>query len=118
MDRIHIRDIALRCTIGVNDEERREKQDVIITVSLHADLAKACLTDSFEHTIDYKAVKKRIVALVEASQYCLIETLAEAVARLCLEFDRVQEVDVTVEKPGALRFARTVAVEISRKSEG
>jgi len=118
LDRLHIRDIALRCIIGVDDDERREKQNVVITVSLRADLAKACRTDSFEDTIDYRAVKKRIVALVEASQYRLIEALAEAVARACLEFDRVQEVDVTVEKPGALRFARTVAVEISRTSEG
>jgi len=118
LDRIHIRDIALRCIIGIDDAERREKQDVVITVSLHADLAKACRTDNFEDAIDYRAVKKRIVSLVEASQYCLIEALAEAVARACLEFDGVQGVDVTVEKPGALRFARTVAVEINRKPEG
>jgi D-erythro-7,8-dihydroneopterin triphosphate epimerase len=115
LDRIHIRDVALRCIIGIDEEERREKQDVVISVSLHADLARAGRTDDFADTIDYRAVKKRIVALAEASQYRLIEALADAVARTCLEFDGIQEVDVTVEKPGALRFARTVAVEISRK---
>ncbi len=118
MDKIHIREIALRCIIGIDDEERREKQDVVITACLHADLAKPCSTDDFRDAIDYRAVKKRIVALVEASRYYLIEALAEAVARACLEFDGVKQVDVTVEKPGALRFARTVAVEISRKPEG
>jgi FolB domain-containing protein len=114
LDKIHIRDIALRCIIGVNDEERREKQDVIVSVSMHADLSRAGATDSFGDTVDYKAVKQRIVSLVEGSQHFLIEALAEAIARVCLEHDRVQQVDVTVEKPGALRFARTVAVEISR----
>ena len=67
MDKIHIRDITLRCIIGVGDDERREKQDVIISVTLHADLAEAGRTDDFADTVDYKAVKQRIAALVEGS---------------------------------------------------
>lgn len=115
MDRIHIRDVALRCIVGVYEEERTNKQDVIISITLHADLGKACATDDFQDALDYKAVKQKIVALVEESTFFLIEALAEAIARACLEFDGVERVDVTVEKPGALRFARTVAVEITRE---
>lgn len=114
MDRITIRDIALRCIIGIYPEERREKQDVIISVTLHADLARAGRTDDVNDTVDYKAVKKAIVDLVEASEYHLVEAMARAIADVCLGFQRVERVDVTVEKPGALRFARTVAVDISR----
>lgn len=117
MDKIHIRDILLRCIIGVNDDERREKQDVVISVTLHADLSKAGASDDFADTVDYKAVKQRIVALVEKSSYYLVEALAEAIARECLSIDRnVRRVDVLVEKPGALRFARTVGVEITREA--
>ncbi len=117
LDKIHIRDIALRCVIGVNPEERHEKQDVVIGITLHADLAEAARTDNVENTIDYAVIKKRVARLVEDSAYYLIEALAEAVARECLSLDRrVRQVDVTVEKPGALRFARTVGVEISRKA--
>ena len=115
MDRIHIRDILLRCIIGINEEERREKQDVLINICLHADLSKAGRTDDRADTVDYKAVKQRILALVENSRYYLVEAFAEAIARECLQFDLVEQVDVTVEKPGALRFARTVGVEISRQ---
>lgn len=114
MDKITIRDIALRCVIGVYPEERREKQDVIITVTLHADLARAGRTDDVHDTVDYKAVEKAIVALVEGSEFALVEALAQALADVCLSFERVERVDVGVEKPGALNFARTVAVEISR----
>lgn len=114
MDRIIISDIALRCIIGVYPEERREKQDVIVTVTVHTDLARPGKTDDFRDTVDYKAVKKGIVNLVEASDFHLIEALAQTIADLCLTFEPVQQVDVKVEKPGALRFARTVAVEISR----
>ena len=115
MDRIHIRDILVRCVIGIDDDERRERQDVLINITLHADLSPACRSDSFADALDYRAVKQRVVALVETSQFYLVEALAEAIANECLGFDLVQEVDVTLDKPGALRFARSVAVEISRR---
>jgi len=114
LDRIHIRDLALRCIVGIYDEERREKQDVTVNVTLHADLAAACRSDRIEDTVDYKSIKKRVVGMVEASQFCLIERLAQAIADACLEDAGVRRVDVRVAKPGALRFARTVEVEISR----
>ena len=100
---------------GVYDEERNDKQDVNIQITLYADLRKACRSDQLEDTVDYKAVKKRIVATVEQSSCLLVERLAEMIADVCLSEPRVQKVDVTVEKPGALRFARTVAIEITRE---
>ena len=114
MDRIVISDLVARCIIGVDPEERREKQDVIINVVLSADLSNAGKSDRFEDAIDYRAVKKRIVKMVEASQYYLVEALAERVAAICLEHPAVEQVEVAVEKPFALRFARSVGVEITR----
>lgn len=114
MDRIRICDLLVRCILGINDKERREKQDVVINLTIHTDLRKACKGDSIEDTVDYRALKKRIIAMAEDSQYFLVEALAEAVAELCLDEQRVQQVDVSVDKPHALRFARTVVVEITR----
>ncbi|NLW49561.1 MAG: dihydroneopterin aldolase [Candidatus Brocadiaceae bacterium] len=115
LDRIHIRDLLLRCVIGVREWEREALQNVLLNITLHADLRAACAGDALEDTVDYVAIKKRVIELVEASAYGLLETLAQAVADACLEDPRVRRVDVTLEKPGALRFARSVAVEISRE---
>lgn len=114
MDKITIRDVALRCIIGIYPEERREKQDVLVTITLHANLAQAGRSDAVEDTVDYKAVNKAVINLVENSEYMLVEALAQAIADVCLSFGGVEQVNVIVEKPGALRFARTVEVEISR----
>jgi len=114
MDRILIKDLLARCIIGVNDDERREKQDVVINVALYADLRPAARSDRFEDAIDYRALKKRILSVVESSQYHLVEALAERIAELCLENPDVQRAQVTVEKPSALRFARSVGVEVTR----
>jgi FolB domain-containing protein len=115
MDRICICDLLVRCTIGINESERREKQDVLINLAIYTDLRRAGKSDRIEDTVDYRALKKRVLAMVESSQYFLEEALADAVAELCLAQAGVQQVDVRVEKPNALRFARSVAVEISRR---
>jgi FolB domain-containing protein len=115
LDRIYIRDLQIRCLIGIYDEERREKQDVIINVMMEACLRDACRSDRIEDTVDYKAIKKRILAMVEDSACYLVEHLAERIARICLDDPRVRRVTVSVDKPGALRFARSVAIEITRE---
>jgi FolB domain-containing protein len=115
VDRIRIEDLTCRCVIGVEDWERRERQEVLVSIALSADLAPAGRSDRIEDAPDYRALKKRVLVDAEASSFFLIEALAERVAAICLEDGRVREVEVRVEKPGALRFARTVAVEISRR---
>ena len=113
-DRIFIRELALRCIIGINDDERREKQDVEIDVAMDCDLSRACKSDDIEQTVDYKRLKKLIITLVENSSFFLIEKLAEEVAAICLAEPLVDQVTVTVDKPGALRFARSAAVQVCR----
>lgn len=114
MDRILIKDLLVRCIVGVNDDERREKQDVLINLILWTDLRPAAQSDHLADAVDYRAIKKRVVALVEDSKYFLVETLIDRIANLCLENPKIQQVQVTLEKPGALRFARSVGVEITR----
>jgi len=116
-DKIVIKDLLLRCIIGTNESERREKQDVLINVAIWADLTQATETDDVSKTVDYKQITKDIVKLVEKSEFFLVETLAESVAKVCLQHERIEKVRVTVEKPGALRFARSVGVEILRRKE-
>lgn len=117
MDRIFIRDLALRCIIGIYPEERREKQDVVINVAMHCDLRAAGRSDDLNDTVDYKSIKKAILKLVENSRFQLIESLAEHIAAIALADEKVHQVVVTIDKPGALRFAKSSAVEITRGRE-
>ncbi len=115
MDRIIINDLLVRVVIGVDEDERKDRQDVVINLSLGLDLAAAGASDRLEDSVDYRALKKKILRLAESSQFHLVESLAQAVAALCLEDPAIQEAQVRVEKPGALRFARSVGVEITRR---
>jgi D-erythro-7,8-dihydroneopterin triphosphate epimerase len=115
MDKIRIEDLHLRCIIGINPEEREKHQDVLFQITLHADLRAAGLSDDVADTVNYKSLKLEIMDLVQSSSCFLLERLAEEVAQICLKDERVQRADVRLDKPGALRFARTVSVEISRE---
>jgi 2-amino-4-hydroxy-6-hydroxymethyldihydropteridine diphosphokinase len=115
VDRIKIKDLLLRTIIGVNDWERREKQDVIINVEIFCDLKKPSETDNISDTLDYKELKKRIVSIVENSSFYLVEALAGKIANLCINYPGVKKVCVEVDKPGALRFARSVSVIAERE---
>lgn len=113
-DRIHVRDLNLRCIIGIYPEERKDRQDVVVNLVLEGDFSRAARTDAIEDTANYKTITKRIIQLVENSEFFLVETLAERIAEVCLADPRVDRATVTLDKPGALRFARSVAVEITR----
>ncbi|OSM00082.1 dihydroneopterin aldolase [Magnetofaba australis] len=117
LDEIQIRDLLLRCVIGINDWERDIKQDVLINVTLYADLSAACASDHITDTIDYFTLCERISAHVEGSEHLLVEAMAEHLAGLCLEDPRVVRCRVSVEKPGALRFAQSVGVAIHRSRD-
>lgn len=113
-DRILIEGLSARCIIGINHDERRERQDVIIDIGISVDLGKPGRSDNIDDALNYRDVKKQVLGFVERSSFCLIEALAEAIADICLGYDGVEEVRVRVDKPSALRFARTVGVEIVR----
>jgi FolB domain-containing protein len=117
LDRIFIRDLLVRCIVGVDDQERAGKQDVLVHLTLYADLRTAGRSDVLADTIDYSALKRRIIGVAENARFHLIEALAQRIAEECLTDGRIERVTVAVEKPGALRFARTVGVEITRSRE-
>jgi FolB domain-containing protein len=113
-DRIDIHDLLLRGIIGINDWEREKQQDILINISLFGDFRSAGDSDDIADTINYRTVTKKVIKHVETSKRFTVEALASDIARICLEETGAQRARVRVEKPGALRFARSVGVEIER----
>ena len=111
--RVHIEDLRLQAIIGINGNERATKQEVLIKLEFDYDAGAAIASDRIEHTVDYKTIKKQVIALVEGSSYFLLEKLAAAVLDLLLNAERVIWAKVRVDKPTALSSARTVGVTAS-----
>ncbi len=112
-DRITIKGLKLRCIIGFNPDERREKQDVVIDMVLYTDLRKGGSTDNPDDILNYRTINKAVIKHVEASSYKTLEALASGIAHVAVDCGAPRVV-VTVHKPGALRFTDDVMVSIER----
>lgn len=118
MDRVFIKDLLVRGIIGINDWEREKPQDILINIEILADLKKAGEKDDISHSINYRTIAKKAQARAETAQRLTVEALAEDIAKLCLEEPGVLQARVQVEKPNAVRFARSVGVEVERNNSG
>jgi FolB domain-containing protein len=117
MDMIEIDNLRLRCIIGFSPHERKDKQDVVISLRIGTDMRRAGHTDNPDDAFNYRTVTKAIIALVEASEYYLVEKLAVEIARIVVAEYGAPYVEVRVHKPGALRFSDSVGVVIERRPD-
>ena len=117
MDKVFISDLLARGIIGVNEWERKRPQDILINITIFTDTRRAAETDHINDCVNYSTVSKKVMAHVETSHRITVEALANDLAKLCLEENGVQRVIIRVEKPGAVRFAASVGVEIERSRD-
>lgn len=115
-DKVIIRNLLVRGIVGVNPDERQKRQDILINIVMETDTTDAAQSDVIEDAVNYRSVAKAVIAHAEEGSPRLVERLAEEISQLCLATDpRIHAVEVTVEKPGAVRFAESVGVTIYRR---
>lgn len=114
MDKIVIQNLRLRCMIGFSEHELKDKQDVVINLTLLTDLRKGGQSDNPDDLLNYRTVNKAVIRHVEASSYKTLEALATNIARVALLEGGAEHVQVEVYKPHALRFADNVGVIVER----
>jgi 7,8-dihydroneopterin aldolase/epimerase/oxygenase len=113
-DRVFLRGLQAECIIGFVDWERRVRQTVVVDLELPVDCRRAAASDEVADTLDYKKVAKRVLAFIEASEFKLVETLAQRLALLLLEEFALEWLRLSINKPGAIRNSRDAGVEIER----
>jgi FolB domain-containing protein len=116
MDKIIIKDLIARGIIGLNDWEREKPQEMVINLVIYTDMRKAGETDDLQYSVNYRTIAKKAQKHAETAARLTVEALAEDLAKLCLEETNVHKVKVRIEKPGAVRFSKSVGVEIVRSA--
>ncbi|MFO1417628.1 MAG: dihydroneopterin aldolase [Methylotetracoccus sp.] len=114
MDIIFLRGLQIETVIGIYDWEREIRQTIVLDVEMASDIRRAAASDDIVDTLDYKAVSKRIISFVEASEFFLVETLAERIAEIVLTEFGVPWLRLTLNKKGAIRNASDVGIIIER----
>ncbi|WP_071873258.1 dihydroneopterin triphosphate 2'-epimerase [Atopomonas hussainii] len=113
MARIRIKDLRLRTYIGINDDEIKNKQDVLINITVLYPAADAVNENDIEHALNYRTITKAVIRHVEENRFALLERLTQEVLAVVMEFPQVRYAEVEIDKPHALRFAESVSITLS-----
>ena len=114
MDTVFLEALTLRSVIGVRSWERSFAQRLELDLNLSVDTRRAAATDVIDAAVDYAALSERMTQRAAEADCQLIETLAERLAIAVLEDSRIESVELTLRKPGAVPAARNVGVRIIR----
>ncbi|MCL1692725.1 MAG: dihydroneopterin aldolase [Actinomycetia bacterium] len=119
LDQIHIRDLLVSGILGINPDERINRQDILVNATLWADTRDAATSDDIDDAVNYRTITKQLIAHIEQGEPMLVERIVAELVEICLDADsRITAVEMTVEKPGALRHARSVGITIYRTRNG
>ena len=111
---VFVKGLELDAVVGVHDHEKREAQQLIVSVDLTVRENPAGQVDRLEEVVCYADVVRRAREICSSGHVNLLETLAERIAQSCLDDERVIAVRVRMEKPNAIPECQSVGIEIER----
>ncbi len=111
---VFIRDFMVECLIGVYEHEKCSPQRVRVNLDLAVDEGEHPIIDDILNVVSYETMANGILAIADEGHVNLVETLAERIADMCFDDQRVDSVRVRIEKLDIIENAGSVGVEIER----
>ncbi len=114
---INISNIPCYCSIGIDPEEKKMGQELVIGISLEIDSTKVSKTDNVSDTVSYVDVYKIVQKVGQSKSFSVIECFAEELVSNILQLPLVLSVKVKVNKPHIpyKNFQGNVSVEVERR---
>lgn len=110
---IRVKNLRLRTYIGINEDEIKNKQDIIVNIRINYCADKAVNSDNMDDALNYRTITKKVIALVENNRFSLLEKLTADILAVAADHDWVTTAEVEVDKPHALRFADSVSLSLA-----
>ena len=117
VDKVFIKNLEIEAIIGIYDFERTTPQKVVFDMEMSWDNRRAAKSENIDDALNYKTLSDHLKEYVGNSDFQLIETLAEHVAKIVLEDYDVEWLSLTLHKPDALEGDTDVGVKIVRQAE-
>jgi len=114
MNIIYLHGLKCESKIGVWEWEKAVLQTLILDIDLAADFTKVAKSDDLTHTLDYQAITERVQAFAKESNFQLIETLVDRIAKLILDEFDTPWVRVKLDKGQAVKGVKNVGVVVER----
>lgn len=110
---IRVKNLRLRTYIGINEDEIKNKQDIIVNITINYSAIQATESDNMDDALNYRTITKAVIALVENNRFSLLEKLTCDILNVAADHPWVKSAEVEVDKPHALRFADSVSLSLS-----
>lgn len=114
-DQIILKGIISECIIGINDYERKNKQKVIVNITIFHEFLN--LNDSIKKTINYSDIYKFTKKFISETNYNLIETLGDNLAKKIIEEFNIKKIRIELFKPSVYEEGELVSIKLERESK-
>jgi dihydroneopterin aldolase len=106
-------EIAVQCSIGLHDFERKAKQRVLVDLNVSLDPSEEPSSDNVADTLDYDLIREGVIAIATDRHHDLQETLARRILDHIMTMRHVVGVTVTTSKPDVYPDCKSVSYRIS-----
>ena len=109
---VFIKDFIIEEIIGIHKHEKIKKQKIKFNIVL--DVNQNSLPDekNIKSIVDYEKITNKLENLTRSKKYNFLESLVEDSFKEIFEDKRINSVTIKIEKPEAIKNAKSVGVEV------
>ena len=109
---VFIKDFIIEEIIGIHQHEKIRKQKIKFNIVLDVNQNSLPNEKDIKSIVDYEKITNKLENLTKSKQYNFLESLAEDSFKEIFEDKRINSVTIKIEKPGAIKNAKSVGVEV------
>ncbi len=110
--KILINNLIIQASVGVYENEKKNKQKIIVNVELLLSNDSEPKNDNLESTQDYSEFRKSLIEIIQSQHFQLLEVLVEKIHSTLMKNSYVLGARVNISKPDIFNDCE-VAYELS-----
>ena len=109
---VFIKDFIIDEIIGFHKYEKIKKQKIKFNIVLDVNQSSTPDEKDIKSIVDYEKITNKLEKLTKKKKYNFLESLAEDSFEEIFEDKRINSVKIKIEKPEAIKNAKSVGVEV------
>ena len=109
---VFIKDFIIDEIIGFYEHEKIKKQKIKFNIVLGVNQNSIPNEGNIKSIVDYEKITNKLKNLTKSKKYNFLESLAEDSFKEIFEDKRINSVTIKIEKPEAIKNAKSVGVEV------
>ncbi len=109
---VFIKDFIIEEIIGIHEHEKIKKQKIKFNIALDVNQSTTPNEKDIKSIVDYEKIANKLENLAKNKKYNFLESLVEDSFKEIFEDKRINSVTIKIEKPEAIKNAKSVGVEV------